>query len=112
MQPEGPTDESSKHGARRRMSKERELLEALKESAAYDPYTDADVAVEAASQGAGAAQQAAQGAGSGDLYAVMDFFATMGNSMVADPLFYLKVLGILVLTVIIVMVAAEMIAGS
>ena len=47
-----------------------------------------------------------------DVYEVLDFFATVGNSVVADPLFYVKVLGIIVLTVIIIMVATEMIAGS
>ncbi len=94
------------------MSKERELLEALKESTANDPYVDPDAAIEATQQAANAAQQAAPGGQSMDVYEVLDFFATVGNSVVADPLFYVKVLGIIVLTVIIIMVATEMIAGS
>ena len=94
------------------MSKERELLEALKESAANDPYVDPNAATDAAQQTANATQQAAQNGGPMDVVDMLDFFATMGNSMAADPVFYLKTLGVLILTVIIIMLAFELIAGS
>ena len=94
------------------MSKERELLQALKDSIEADPYQAADVSQEVASQGAAAAQHSASSAGALDLNSALDFFATMGSSMANDPMFYLKVTGVLILTVIIIMVATEMIAGS
>ena len=47
-----------------------------------------------------------------DFGSAMTFFADLANSMVADPLFYLKVVGIIVLAVIILGLSYELIAGS
>lgn len=97
------------------MSKERELLKALKESIEKDPYNSGvpPEAVDAGSGQAAAVVDTAGGAGSSfDLASFLDFFNAMGASMVDDPLFYVKILGLLILGVIILMVAFELILGG
>jgi hypothetical protein len=93
------------------MSKERELLEALKESIKQDPYAPgAELAKESAQQSAD--PQAMSGASALDLNNLMDFFGTMGTSMVDDPMFYVKIAGLLVIAILILVVAFELIIGS
>lgn len=95
------------------MSKERELLNALKKSVENDPYaTGAESAKEAAETAPAAADSAATTAADFDMNSLLDFFNTMGSSMIDDPLFYLKITGLIIIAVIIVVVAFEMIIGS
>lgn len=95
------------------MSRERELLNALKESVANDPYaTGGEGSKEAAEAAPAAADSAANTAAEFDMNSLLDFFNTMGTSMIDDPLFYLKITGLIIIAVIILVVAFEMIIGS
>ena len=79
------------------MSKERDLLDAMRESL----------------QG-GAASEAASTTGAADattgLASAWDMVSGLAYSMAGDPLFYVKVLGILILTVVIITISVELIA--
>ena len=95
------------------MSKERELLKALKDSVEQDPYNSAEVAKEATEQVATAGPSGASSSVADmDLAGALDFFNAMGSSMVDDPLFYVKLMGVVILGVIILLVAFELIVGS
>ncbi len=91
------------------MSRERELIQQMKESLA-----ESEAPAEALQQGSQTAAPAADAAAAGsiDIAAIFDTLGTVGGSMVGDPLFYLKAGGVLILTVMIIMLAFELIAGS
>ncbi|MCB0324313.1 MAG: hypothetical protein KDD69_12105 [Bdellovibrionales bacterium] len=90
------------------MSKERELLNQLKESIVHS-----DAGGQAANAAGGAAQSgAAQQTADVDFASVFDSLNSLGASMVGDPIFYLKAVAVLVLTVMIIMVAFQLIAGN
>lgn len=90
------------------MSRERELIQEMKDSLAAS-----DAASESLQNGAAAGTQASADAAQGlDVGVILDSLASVGGSMVGDPLFYLKAGAVLVLTVMIIMLAFELIAGS
>lgn len=85
------------------MSKERELLEALRNS------IDSGATLPPPPAGGGAA---AASSGSSGLTSVLDFMNALFTSMTTDPVFYLKAGAIMILTVVIIVFALQLVADG
>jgi len=84
------------------MSKERELLESMKAS-----LNEGSSAAATATADAGNASGVSSG-----LDSALDFTLAFASSLASDPIFYVKVLGVLGLTVLIIMVSIELVSGG
>ena len=83
------------------MSKERDLLNAMRDSL-QDGGAEAAVA--------GAQNQEAADAAGTTLASAWDMTTQIASSMASDPIFYVKVLAVLILTVMIITISIELIA--
>jgi hypothetical protein len=81
------------------MSKEKDLIESMRNSLSGAPDALPGIPV------SGKATNIDLGNG-------MEIITNIVSSMVNDPIFYVKILGLLVITVVIVMVSFEMIASG
>ncbi len=94
------------------MSKERELLELLKQSNAADSASGMSSAAEvvqgSTSQSAGEAVMSS----SWDSSAMMNMLVDVSSSMIADPLFYLKAFVVVIVALTILTYAADFIFGG
>jgi hypothetical protein len=81
------------------MSKERDLIESMRNSLSGAPDALPGIPISSKSQNI-------------DLGSGMEIISNILSSMVNDPVFYVKILGLLVITVIIIMVSFEMIASG
>ncbi len=81
------------------MSKERDLIESMRNSLSGAPDALPGIPISSSPK-------------SIDLGSGMEIISNILSSMVNDPIFYVKILGLLVITVVIVMVSFEMIASG
>jgi hypothetical protein len=85
------------------MDKEMQLLESLKASLAGGSAS--------AASSSSAGSVASSGAGA-DLQSAIDFTVAVATSVANNPLFYLKLVGVLALTVLIIMISVELVSGG
>lgn len=97
------------------MSKERELLEALKRSTESEALNNGSGAVEVldglGQATNGAVTQAAHSSGY-DMFSALNLAGDMATSFMGDPLFYMKAVGVLIVALVIVTYSVELIFGN
>lgn len=98
------------------MSRERELLEALKRSTDSDILNGAQAAPEVADGVSNATHaavtHAGHAAGGYDLGSVLNVTGDIATSFMADPLFYMKAVGILLIGLVILSYSVDLIFGN